>query len=191
VKFLVTPTNPEILGQQLAVAGRPAAPSPEERAGYAREAAALLAQVASKPQSPFEPDLARVEPSLAVALNTPGTDLPVSAAMGVVPSPDAQRGLADVLVDPSKPAPLRLSAAAQLARSIQRFGPLVAADQEVKLQAAFDREADPPLRTALGAVIGALRPKAASTGLRLRRLAPETPAASTSPEAAPTQGPPM
>ena len=48
-----------------------------------------------------------------------------------------------------------------LVRSIQRFGPLVAADQEVRLLAAYDQESDPALRTALAAVLGALRPKPA------------------------------
>ena len=84
-----------------------------------------------------------------------------------------------LLVDPSKPAPLRLGAAAQLARSVQRFGPLVAADQEPKLVAAFDHETDPALRTALGAVIGNLRPRAAPTGVRLRQIAPLPPAGAT------------
>ena len=63
-----------------------------------------------------------------------------------------------------------------------------------------DRETDPALRTALSTVIGALRPKAAPTGIRLRRLESNPnpspsprpipsalePAASPSPEAAPT-----
>ena len=168
VKFLVTPTDPRILDQQLTIVGRPVPPSPAERAAYAREAAALLAWIASRPNSPFESDLARIEPELVVALNTPGTDLPVSSALGDVPDPNAQRSLADVSTDPAKPAPLRLNAATQLARSVQRFGPLVSASQEVQLLTAFEREADPALRNALGAVIGALRPKASSTGRRLR-----------------------
>jgi CheY-like chemotaxis protein len=172
VKLIVTPTSPELLDRQLAIAGRPSALTPQERTAYAREAAALLAQIASRPNSPLEPDLARIEPALTIALNTPGTELSASSAMGDVPVPNAQRGLADVLIDPSKPSPVRQNAAVQLARSVQRFGPLVAAAQEVKLLAAFDREPDPALRTALGAVIGALRPKAAPTGLRLRNLTP-------------------
>ena len=72
------------------------------------------------------------------------------------------------MLDPSKPAPLRQSAAAQLARSLQRFGPLIAADQEARLVAALDRETDPALRTALATALGALRPEAAATGRRLQ-----------------------
>lgn len=195
VKFLVTPPDAGSLEQQLKIGGRPAAVSREEREGYAREAAALLGLIAGRPGSPFEADLAGVEPALTVALNTPGTSLSASTALGDVGDPNAQRGLADVLIDTGKPAELRLGAAVQLARSIQRFGPLVAADQEAKLLSAFDTEPEPALRNALGSVIGALRPKAASTGLRLRRLTQSTnvnasvistvPAASFSPEAQP------
>jgi hypothetical protein len=83
--------------------------------------------------------------------------------------PDAQRGLADVVLDPSEPAPLRRNTAAMLVRSIQRFGPLVAADQETRILAAFDQESDPALRTALAAVLGALRPKPALAGARIQQ----------------------
>ncbi len=203
VKWIVTSMNPQILDQQLAIAGRPAPLSAEERAGYAREAIGLLAQIAARPNSPFEPDLVRIEPELTVALHTPGPDLVATTVMGDVPAPNAQRGLADLLLDPARAAPLRLSAATQLAKSVQRFGPLVAADQEAKIVAVYDREADPALRTALGAVIGALRPKSAPAGVRLRGVAStpapalvpapalnsSEPAAPTSPEAAPAPEP--
>jgi HEAT repeat protein len=196
VQFLVTPTSPQTLDQQLGVAGRPQPLPAAERTAYAREATALLAAIAARPGNPFERELAKIEPTLAAALNTPETSQAASAALGDVALPAAQRGLADVVVDPSKPVPLRLAVAAQLARSVQRFGPLVAADQEKALRDTFDRETDPALRTALGAVIGNLRPKAAPTGERLRQLSPSpapAPAgggaanpASPSPEASPT-----
>lgn len=185
VKFIVTPTNPDILARQLAIAGRPAAPGAAERTASAREAAELLARIAGRPNSPFEADLARVEPALTAALNTPGTELPAAAAMGDLANPNAQRGLADVMLDPSKPTSLRQAAAVQLARNAQKFGPLVAADQEAKLVATFERETDPGLKTALGSVIGALRPRAATTGLRLQGLNPG-PAAAPVPAPAPT-----
>ncbi len=171
VKFLVTPSDAKNLDRQLGFGGsRPQPISSEERVGYAREAASLLAQIASRPHSPFEADLARIEPELALALNSPETSLSASAALSDVPDPEAQRGLADTLIDPGKPTPLRSSVAARLSKSIQRFGPLVTAEQERQLLSAYEQEADPTLRTALAAVIGALRPKANSTGARLRSL---------------------
>ncbi len=189
VKFLVTPTSPQILEQQLG--GRPSGLSDAERAGSAQEAAMLLALVAARPGNPFEPDLVQAEPALAIALSGPNTSLPASSALGDVPDPGAQRGLADVLLDPSKPAPLRLNAAGQLARSIQRFGPLVTADQEAHLLAALPQEGDPALRTSLASVLGALRPKSGPIGIRLRTdpaLAPPAPGAA--PAAAPAANPP-
>ncbi len=197
VKFLVSPTSPATLNDQLAFSNpeRTENFSAADRAKYAQEAVTLLAQIAGRPNSPFERDIARIEPTLTAALGNPATSLAASAALGEVALPYAQRSLADVLIDPSKPAPLRLATASQLARSVQRFGPLVAADQEVKLLATFDSETDPALRTALGTVIGSLRPKAASTGARLQLLetapaaiTPESvPPASPSPEALPNQ----
>ena len=193
VKFMVTPDSPKTLDTMLAFGGSRLQPlSAEERSAYAREAADLLAQIAARPGSPLERDLVNVEPALTLALNSPNTSLPASAALGDVPNPDAQRGLADILIDPAKPAELRASAAAQLSKSVQRFGPLVTSDQETALLEAFDREPDAALRTALGTVIGALRPKAAPTGARLRRLdaspaAPPPPAAAGNAPATPPE----
>ncbi len=74
------------------------------------------------------------------------------------------------MLDPSKPVELRLASARQLARSIQRFGPLVAADQEARLLSSFDQERQPAVRIALATILGALRPKPAQTGARLQHL---------------------
>jgi HEAT repeat protein len=170
VALLVTPANPEVLKQQLdrnlaRMGTRPL--KPEERQAYAQAAATILAQVAARPGSPFETDLTAAEPALTIALNTPATGLSASTALGDMPAVDAQRVLADVLLDPSKPAPLRLSAAGQLTRSIQRFGPLVSSIQEQRLAQAFDQASEASLRIALAGVIGALRPRPESVGRRL------------------------
>jgi HEAT repeat protein len=166
VKFLLRPDNAALLEHQLG--GRPAGLSDAERVAYAQGATALLAQIAARPGSPFEPELAIAEPALTTALNT-AAGVPAAMALGDVAMPDAQRGLADVVLDPSKPAELRRSTAAMLTRSIQRFGPLVAADQETRLLAAFDQESDPALRSALAAALGALRPKPALAGVRIQQ----------------------
>lgn len=196
VKFLVQPTTPDILEKQLG--GRPAALSAEERAGYARQAAVLLTRIANAPGSPFEPDLSGAESALTIALSIPGTSLAASATLGEVPGRAAQLGLADVVIDTSKPAQLRVSAAAQLAKSLQRFGRLVAADQEIKLLGTYDRERDPAVRTAIASVIGALRPKAGPVGHRLQQYeplppqptqAPEKPESDTSPPASDSAAP--
>ncbi len=166
-RFLVQPTSGPILESLLG--GRPAKLTPAERAGYAGEAASLLAKVANQPRSPYAPDLNSSEPALTVALNQPETSQAASSALGEVPSPDAQQSLADVVLDPSRPAEDRRTSAGQLARSIQRFGPLVTGDQESLLAAEFRTEPDPQFRTALETIITALRAKSPKPAIRFRQ----------------------
>ncbi|HEV3167608.1 MAG TPA: HEAT repeat domain-containing protein [Isosphaeraceae bacterium] len=187
VGLLVTPVNAEILKKQLdlelgRMGARPL--SSAERDRYAQQASFLLARVAARPSGPFESDLAAAGPALVVALRSPGTSQAAAIALANVPGVDAQRGLADLLLDPAKPAALRLSAAGQLSRSIQRFGRLVSATQEQRLVDVLGQTNDPALRTALAAVIGALRPKPSSVGERLQALSP-APAESAPPAPAP------
>jgi hypothetical protein len=202
VVFVVTPTDTNafrpVWQRELARMGsRPL--SQPERDVLAQAATELLAQVASRPGSPFEVNLAAAQPALVLALNNPPTGLAASAALGDVPGRDAQRGLADTLLDPSKPEVLRMSAAAQVARSIQRFGRLITADQERKLAQALDESNDPGMRSGLAEVVGALRPPPGPTGKRLRAydlprvepgLASEAQPRAPAPAAAPTPAAP-
>lgn len=188
VRFLVQPLDPTTLEKLLG--GRPARLSDAERAGYAHEAAGLLARVASRPDSPFAADLSDAEPALAIALNLPGTSLAASTALGDVPDALAQQGLADVVLDLSRPIELRRNAAAQLGRSIKRFGPLVSADQEVRLadDARPGAEPDAQLRDSLVAIFSNLR----ATAPRLRRQGPAAvpvPASATPTPAQPPASP--
>jgi hypothetical protein len=193
---MVTPVDPSGLKAQLdrelaRMGARPL--SPEELSNYARAAAIILARVASQPGGPFEADLNRAEPALSAALTEPSTSMVASAVLGDVPDVNAQRSLADALLDPSKPPALRLTSAAQLGKSIQRFGPLLTATQEKRLSDALDQTTDRPLRNALASVIGALRPQPATTGRRLQSLSTtpseETPPPNPEPAPAPAPGP--
>jgi len=163
-RFLVQPVSAAIL--ETLLGGRPAKLTAAERAGYASEAASLLARIAGQPKSPYAADLSASEPELTIALNQPETSLAASSALGEVPNSDAQQSLADVVLDPSRSVEHRRTSASQLARSIQRFGPLVSADQEAQLAAEFRAEADPQFRTALGTVIGALRAQSPTPATR-------------------------
>jgi hypothetical protein len=155
VKFMVQPVDAATV--ETLLGGRPVKLSDAERAGYAQEAATLLARIASQPNSPLAPDLTAAEPALATALRGPATGMAASAALGDIPNRSAQQSLADTVLDPSRPPELRLTSAVQLARSIRRFGALVSAEQEAGLAADFQAEADPEFRTALGTIVGALR----------------------------------
>jgi HEAT repeat protein len=170
-RFLVTPSETNLLKVQLdrgfrSLGVRPM--TPNERLDYARRAANLLAQVAARPRSPFDGDLAAAEPALALALNGPGVPVEAAVALGDVPGTDAQRSLADVMLDPSKAEPVRLASARQLARNIRRFGPRLAAAEERRLVDELGPEADQPLREALAAVVGALKPLPDASASRLQ-----------------------
>jgi hypothetical protein len=154
LRFLVQPGDASLLQQQLT--GLPPSLSQAERAGYAREAAALLAQIATH-KSPLAADLAAVEPALAVALRGTETGSSSAATLGEVPDPDAQRSLAAAVLDPSHPPALRSQVTAQLVRSIQRFGPLISADQEARLSQALSQESDAEVQAGVQKVIDALR----------------------------------
>jgi hypothetical protein len=199
ITFVVTPTNPNafrpVWEREMGRMGaRPL--SPAEREGFGQAAAALLGQIASRPGNPFEVNISVAEPALSSALNNPATSLAASSALGDVPGLSAQRSLANALIDPSKPLAVRISAANQLARSLQRFGRLVTTDQEKRLEKELDEETTPELRFALSEVVGALRPDSRPVGERLRNFtlprsgavppppAPvQTPASETAPEA--------
>jgi HEAT repeat protein len=173
IAFVVTPTNPDAFlpvweREMLRIGSRPL--SPNERETFSQIASTMLGQIASRPGNPFEVNISEAEPALTAALSNPATGLAASTALGDVPGLAAQRSLADALIDPSKPAAMRLSAANQLARSLQRFGRLVTRQQEQRLQEALDGETTPELRFALSEVVGALRPDARPIGTRLRNF---------------------
>jgi hypothetical protein len=171
VRFLVTPAETTLLKAQLdrgfaSIGARPL--SPQERTDYARRAASLLAMVARQPGSPFEPDLAAIEPALTLALNGPVAGAEAAVVLGDVPGQDAQRSLADVALDGSKAPALRLVAAEQLARNVRRFGPKLANDQERRLVEEMSSEADPALRDAIATAVGALKRAPDASGSRLQ-----------------------
>lgn len=180
VEFLVTPATPQILKTQLdrLLARMGARPLGEaERAALALEASTLLGKASRESGSPYEADLPAASLALAKALKVEATGRAAVSALGDLPGSDVQRGLADAVLDPSRGPELRLDAADQLARSVQRFGPLLTGEQERQLLGALDGEADPALRRALAGVLGALRPEPDRIGRRLQAYqAPAAPA---------------
>ena len=156
IKFLVQPVNADLLFQQLK--GLPALPSETMRVGYAHEAATLLARIATERKGPFIADLPAVEPALALALNeaqtAPTLQLPCVRCLTLMLS----AGLADVVLDPSKPSAIRKQSAFELVHSIQQFGRLITASQETRLATIIREETDPEVRSSLLAIFRALIP---------------------------------
>jgi hypothetical protein len=77
------------------------------------------------------------------------------------------------VLDTQLPLPARESAAAKLAFHIQRFGLTISKSLVEDLRKAWDDPQTPPgLHTALGSVIGSLKPDAARVGSTLKSFQP-------------------
>jgi HEAT repeat protein len=156
IKFLVQPGNPDVLRQQLKELPPPLGEA--ERSRYAREAATLLARIATVPKGPLRADLTAAQRALTIALST-SLIAPVAAVtLAEIANPDAQRSLANLVLDPSQPAPMRNRGAALLAHSIKRFGRLITADQEVRLVTSLQGETDLGIRADLLTILRTLLP---------------------------------
>ncbi|MHB1555861.1 MAG: HEAT repeat domain-containing protein [Isosphaeraceae bacterium] len=155
IRFIVPTDDPALL--ERLHNGRPSLLTPAERTGYAREATALLARIATTRGNPMAEDLRHVEPALATALLVPDTARPAALALAELPDPSAQRSLLDVALDPSRSASLRIESARLVVASVRRFRPLLAREQEARLIAEIPEETDPAVRSALSAVVAALK----------------------------------
>jgi hypothetical protein len=171
LRFIILPVDEKAMKSQLdnRLASMRVKPiSAAERDMYAQTAAALLGRIANAPGSPFENDLAGVEAQITTALVSapPGVAIPATVALEDIPDSKAQQSLAEIVLNPSRPLPLRVTAAVQLAQSIQRFGPVISATQEEALAAQLNdaRSRDPNLHAALAVIVGAMRPKPAFVG---------------------------
>jgi hypothetical protein len=177
IKFLVQPVSPDMLLRQLK--GLPTVPSETVRISYAREAATLLARIATENKGPLVTDLTAVEPTLALALSEAQTAPAAATTLREVPDPDAQRSLADVVLDPSRAPSIRKQSASELVHSIQRFGRLITASQEARLNTVIREESDPEVRASLLSIFHAL---IATPPLRSPKYPPlAVPGESTSP----------
>jgi len=155
IRFLVQPVEAEMLKRQLK--NLPAVLTEIERTAYAREAAALLAKIARDSKGPMAAHLATAEPGLAGVLGVTETAPIAAEALSNLADPDAQRSLAAVVLDPSRDSSVRRQTAAQLVRSIQRFGRLITADQEARLATTIREENDPDVLAELITIAGTLR----------------------------------
>jgi HEAT repeat protein len=162
IRFLVQPVDSATLKRQLKEL--PRALSDGDRASYAKEATELLTKIAKDRNGPFAADLASVEQALVAATQSPETAQSAATVLAELGSADAQRTLADLVLDPSRASPLRKAVAADLVRSILRFGPLMTIAQERRLLSTVREGADSDLQDDLEAVVRALRPAKAKAG---------------------------
>jgi hypothetical protein len=180
IRFLVQPVDAAMLKQQ--IKDLPNAIGEPERAAYAREAAELLAGLAKRGAGPLAVEPTVVEAALAAALNGEDTRGASATALGHVADPYAQRRVADVALDPSRPAAIRKQSATELVGSIRRFGPLISTQQEARLKSMLDDEDDPTVRADLEAISRALRGASAKGGGVIKPPGAPVPVPATTPK---------
>jgi hypothetical protein len=144
------------------IGNRPIAPA--ERRAMALAAAGALAGLATSPDASSTADLARIVPQLQRTLHDPALAPAAASALAVVPTPEAQRSLADLAADSTRPVPSRVAAARALRASADRFGRLISKEQRPRLLRARDYAQDPGLRQALDDVAGVLLSLASPVG---------------------------
>jgi hypothetical protein len=195
VKFLVRPANLAGLNSQVkpyldSLRSKPL--TAVERTDHARRAAEWLARVARGEVAGIDP-LPAEAALLAVARDE--TLGPVAmAALSRLGSDRVQTELAEVVLDTSVPAALRLAAARELAHCVRQLGVQLKATHVADLRKALDAAPDPALHQALAAALGAMKPGRDETSRRLRGYAtpayePPAPAAEPATPAAPMEKP--
>jgi CheY-like chemotaxis protein len=169
----------EVFQDFIAEPGRPVL-AEEERAEYAERAAQLLAGLAqgNPPGYDVRPAEGAILESLRAGQLSPSGQIALGAAASRLPGREPQGVLADVVVNATRPDPVREAAAAQLIQHMQRFGTQLSAARTGPLQAVFlDPKTKPGLRAQVSQVLGTLRPGSATTGTRLLFYQPMPPGA--------------
>jgi CheY-like chemotaxis protein len=98
---------------------------------------------------------------------------------GRLPGRAAQTELLRAVLDApdQRPAPVRLAAATELVRHVQRYNSNLAAAEVIALRDAHAKSTDAAYKAALAAVFGALHPDTRTSGEILRGFQPKPPAA--------------
>lgn len=124
-------------------------------------------------------DLAPAEQALIESAYDPTLAPNILLALGAIPSKSAQQQLQIVAINPQTPAPIRETAAFQLAFHVQRNGLLLDDSQAADLKTSWQAATDPAVATALASAVGSLKPNAARVAERLRQSPPPAPPVST------------
>ncbi len=145
--------------------------TPQERGAQRGEAVAWLAHIAEGRRMKVF-DITSAEPELREALDDPKLALLALEAVGEIATQSSQQRIAELVFDADASLELRRAAALKLAFHIQRFGLLLPQSSIDQLHKVWEnvREA-PELRTAVGTVIGSLKPDTILAGKRLKSQA--------------------
>lgn len=148
--------------------------TPQERTAQRAEAAAWLAHIAQGRRTKvFE--IASAEDELAEALDDEKLAPAALEALGEIATTSSQQRIAAAVADPQANPELRKAAAGKLAFHIQRFGLLLSKKMIDLLHKVWQNNREPgDLRTAVGGIIGSLKPDAILAGKRLKVQAGKT-----------------
>ena len=143
--------------------------SADERSTQRAAALGWLVHIAEGRRSKVFP-LAGVEDSVGSVLRDPDLGASAITVLGEIPTRSSQKQLADLLLTRDADARLREAAALALAFHIQRFNLLIDKRAIAELHAIDAATTDAGLQTAIGGVLGTLKPDAALIGRRLRQV---------------------
>lgn len=152
--------------------------SPAERKEFTRVALDYLWRMARNEIQGYD-----VRPALdavTVALQSPDTATEALEILGRLPGTGPQAQLAGVALDAGQDK-LRIPAAMELNRHLQKYGLMMNRVQVAQLKQAYKETADPQLRAQLAITLGAMQPSARLTGSRIIEFRPDAPAAAPMP----------
>ncbi|MBS0261095.1 MAG: hypothetical protein JSS02_04000 [Planctomycetes bacterium] len=141
----------------------------QERRAQRVAAAAWLAHIARGRRTKIF-DIRGVEPELAAVLQDEELARNSLDCLGEIASPTSQQRLAGLALDIEAPVDLRIQASEKLAFHIQRFGLMLKKNDIDSLHKLWQAPNEPAaLRTAVGTVIGSLKPDNTLAGKRLQQ----------------------
>lgn len=141
----------------------------QQRAEQAAVASYWLAHIAEGQRTKIY-DLNLAGDALLIASENAGLAENCLLALGALATRESQLKMADILVEDGASIKMRITAATQLAYHIQRHGLVVNEKQIAKIHVLWDQPGDPVLHTAIGSIIGSLRPNSRLVGERLQRF---------------------
>jgi hypothetical protein len=148
--------------------------TPPERAAQRADAATWLAHIAQGRRTKIF-DITSAEGELSETLEDQNLGPAALEALGEIATRSSQQRIADLVLDNQFGLDMRRTAALKLAFHIQRFGLLLKQGAIDRLHKMWQSEREnPELRTAVGSVIGSLKPDAILAGKRLKAQANAT-----------------
>jgi hypothetical protein len=141
-----------------------------ERTAQAKTAAEWLARIAQGEKPGY--DVRPIEPALIQALGNDDLAPAMAQALARQPGRQAQEALAGLVLNATRPAPVRTEAARYLRQSLHRFGTLLPQDQLAGLAQLALAAEDVNLKEEVTRLVAGFYKKADQDGLRLQKFNP-------------------